>query len=256
MKSTILEQILANKRIEIDQRKQEKPLIANNNHPKIRDFLKFFQKGKLSIIAEIKKASPSKGVIRKDFDPIEIAKLYEKAGASAISVLTDEKYFMGSLNDLKLISEAVSLPLLRKDFIIDPYQIEEAYYAGASAVLIIVSALNEHQIKHFIKVTQSFTMTPLVEVHNEKELEIALESEAQVIGINNRDLKSFHTDLKQTEKLFSLIPKGKTIISESGINTNEDIGYLKSLGVDGALIGEAFMREKEIEKKVRSMVNI
>ncbi|MDH4129355.1 MAG: indole-3-glycerol phosphate synthase TrpC [Spirochaetota bacterium] len=256
MSKSVLEQILLDKRAEIERKKRDFPLVDVENPNVVNkiDFLKHFDRSKLFIIAEVKKASPSKGIIREDFNPVEIAKAYERAGASAISVLTDEKYFLGSLDFLKSIRKEVSVPLLRKDFIIDSYQIKEAYYAGASAILLIVAALSKDQLKEYIKIASAYSLSSLIEVHDEFELEIALDVEARLIGINNRNLNTFETNLNQTEKLISLIPKNKIVISESGINSLEDVKYLKSMGVSGLLIGEALMREKDIEKKLKSLI--
>ncbi len=255
MSNNILEEILEHKRLQVEEAKLNNKF-AKSDLAKMKNepFLKLFRKGKLSIIAEVKKASPSKGVIREDFNPVEIAQVYEKAGASAISVLTDEVYFQGSLNYLQDIKKELTLPLLRKDFIIDTYQIEEACAAGASAVLLIVAALNKIQLKEYIKTANNLSLTSLVEVHDEEEVEIALSAGAKVIGINNRNLKTFKTDLKQTEKLVKLMPDDIIIISESGINTPEDVRYLKALNIDGVLIGEAFMRERDIAKKFQEML--
>ncbi len=252
MSNGILDQILRDKRFEVEKLKISQPLkMPDKVKPTHIDFLSHHKKGQLFVISEIKKASPSKGIIREDFDPVEIAKIYESSGASAISVLTDEKYFKGKLSYLQRVSQEVILPLLRKDFIIDTYQILEAYYCGASAILLIVSALTSSQIKKYIGFANRLGLKALIEVHNEEELNTALEANGEIIGINNRDLKTFHTDLKQTEALIPMIPKDKIVISESGIHKPEDIEYLKSLGVDGVLIGEAFMRKPDIASQVR-----
>ncbi|MFH1825164.1 MAG: indole-3-glycerol phosphate synthase TrpC [Candidatus Firestonebacteria bacterium] len=204
-----------------------------------------------SIIAEVKKASPSKGIMRKDFNPVQIAKIYEKGKADAISVLTDNKYFKGNLSYLKRIKNMVSVPILRKDFIIDEYQIYESRYYGADAVLLIVSILTENKLRYFIKLAKKINMDCLVEVHSQKEIKTALKCNADIIGINNRDLRTFKTDLKTTERLIRYMPDNKIVISESGIKTKEDIKYLKSLGVDGVLIGETFMRSKNITSTLK-----
>jgi len=254
MSQTILDQILTDKYQEVQLGKAKRPVSELQTTKKVKSFLSSYSKDRFFLIAEIKKASPSKGIIREDFNPVDIARHYQNAGAGAISVLTDSKYFKGELSYLQAVSKAVEVPLLRKDFIIDPYQIAEARYAGASAVLLIVAALKPSQIEEYIHIAKSYDLDSLVEVHDEAELNIALERGAGIIGINNRDLKTFHTDITLTERLRKRIPDDKIIISESGINTAEDINYLKSLGVHGALIGEAFMREKDIEKKVRSVM--
>ncbi len=251
-----MDQILTDKRLEVEQYKKSQPLDLPEKVTEANiDFLSHYKKGQLFVISEIKKASPSKGIIRENFDPIEIAKIYESSGASAISVLTDEKYFQGNLSYLKRVSQQVQLPLLRKDFIIDTYQILEAYYSGASAILLIVSALSPGQIKEYIDFAHHLHLKALIEVHNEEELNTALEVGGEIIGINNRNLKTFHTDLKRTEDLITRIPKDKIVISESGIDKPEDIKYLKSLGVDGVLIGEAFMREEDIASQIRWLLS-
>lgn len=249
---TILDDIIDYKRFEVESHKKQETLLKlkDKGIPKGSPFLSHFTTDNMFLIAEIKKASPSKGIIREDFNPIEIAKIYEKSGASALSVLTDEKYFQGHLNYLVDVHREVSLPLLRKEFIIDPYQIEEAHFAGASAILLIAGVLNLSEIKDFYQQAEELNLSSLVEVHNEEELEIALKANAKIIGINNRDLKTFKTDLKHTEKLLKYLDKDKIIISESGINHHEDIKYLQSIGVHGVLIGEAFMRHDDISSKV------
>lgn len=204
----------------------------------------------LFIISEIKKASPSKGIIAEDFDPVQIAKAYDKAEVQALSVLTEEAYFKGSSQYLMQAREQTSKPILRKDFIFDPYQIYEARAIGSDCILLIVAMLSADELKSLIEVAQSIDMDVLVEVHDEQEALIAVEAGAKIIGINNRNLKDFTVDLKTTEKVKKVLPQDCYVISESGIHTREDFAYLESLGVHGVLIGESLMRAPNIEKKV------
>jgi indole-3-glycerol phosphate synthase len=210
----------------------------------------------IRIIAEVKKASPSKGVIREDFKPLAIAREYEAAGAAAVSVLTDEKYFQGSLEHLKLIKKDLILPVLRKDFIVDSYQIYESRDAGADAVLLIAAALpalGANGLQGLLNLTASLGMAALVEVHDEAELETALKSGARIIGINNRDLKTLQVDINTTIRLAPLVPDDRIIVSESGIKSHDDIVRLKEAGVAAFLIGEALMMEKDPGKKLKEL---
>jgi indole-3-glycerol phosphate synthase len=216
--------------------------------PKPESFYKAIKKEGLSIIGEVKKASPSKGLIKEDFNPVEIAKEYEKC-VDAISVLTEEHFFMGSLEYLKQVKSVVSIPVLRKDFIIDENQIYEARIKGASCVLLITAILEKEKLKEFINIAKSIYLDALVEVHTEEELNTALEAGAKIIGINNRNLKDFSVDLNTTLKLRELIPKEVLVISESGIYSEEDIKILKD--IDGVLVGESFMRCSDILKKAK-----
>lgn len=220
-----------------------------------KDFLSAIaQPDSINLIAEVKKKSPSKGIIREDFDPVMIAKAYEEYGASAVSVLTDEHFFAGSLNYLSSIREVINLPLLRKDFTIDPYQIYQARVAGADAILLIVAALTPNQIKEYQEIADSLSLASLVEVHTEEELEIALDANAEIIGINNRDLHTFNTSLDTTFKLRESIPDGKVIVSESGIYTREDVESLRNVGVHAILVGESLMRSPDIGEKVQELI--
>ncbi len=223
-----------------------------------RDFQKVLkrEKGKsIRLIAEVKKASPSQGVIREDFDPVQIASIYAKEGANAISVLTDEKFFQGKLSYLREIREKVELPLLRKDFTIDEYQIWEAAHAGADAILLIVAALEQKILQKLYNIaTRELGLSALVEVHTEDETKRALDIGATLIGINNRDLKTFQISLEVTKQIQPLIPKSHTLVSESGIKTKDDIAYLSELGIDALLIGETFMRSSDIGAKIRELL--
>jgi indole-3-glycerol phosphate synthase len=227
-----------------------------------RDFvsaLKNSRMGKVALIAEVKKASPSAGVICHDFDPIRIAREYEAAGASCLSVLTDEKFFQGSLEYLKQIRQAVKLPLLRKDFIIDERQIREAIAWGADAILLIVSILGDAELRRFHSLAAEAGLAALVEVHNEAELERALAVDAKLIGVNNRDLKSFKVDLGTTERLASQLreaPAGnqRVLVAESGINTHADVVRLAKAGANAILVGESLVKHGDIRAKVRELL--
>ena len=207
-----------------------------------------------AIIAEIKKGSPSKGIIRPDFDPLEIAEIYQNNGASCISVLTDEKFFMGHLRYLALIRETVSLPLLRKDFIIDPYQIHEARAAGADAILLIAACLELSQLQEFHALAKELHLDVLLEVHDEKEMEKALQTKCTLIGVNNRNLRTFVTDLGTTGRLASMIPANCLLVAESGINSRADIERLKGDGAGAFLVGESLLREEDIEAKLQELL--
>ena len=198
--------------------------------------------GRLAIIAEVKKASPSAGIIAKSFDPIAIAQNYQRAGADAISVLTDEQFFQGQLGYLAELREMVSVPLLRKDFILDELQIAQSAAAGADAVLLIVAALEQKQLVALSKAAEKYQLDALIEVHTVAELGRALDAAARIIGINNRDLTTFEVDLSVTEKLSEQVPDDIVLVSESGIKSPNDVEWLKSCGIDAILVGEALMR--------------
>jgi len=206
------------------------------------------------IIAEVKKGSPSKGVIRADFDPLETAIIYQDNGATCLSVLTDEHFFLGHLSYLALIREQVSLPLLRKDFIFDPYQIYQARAAGADAILLIAAMLDLAQLREFGAIARELSLDVLLEVHDEAELETALLTECNLIGINNRDLRSFVVDLSTAERLAKQIPSGKIIVAESGINSRQEIVRLTQQGLHAFLIGESMMREPDIGAKLQELL--
>jgi indole-3-glycerol phosphate synthase len=212
------------------------------------------RKGHINLIGEIKKSSPSKGIIRGDFNPLKIALTYQASGASALSVLTDERFFDGKLDYLKMVKERVTIPVLRKDFIIDEYQIYESALAGADAILLITHILTQEELNRYYHIAKELGMDVLVEVHNEEECEKALNSPASIIGINNRDLSTFEVDINTTQRLIRLIPDTKIIVSESGIESYEQVMFLKSLGVDAVLIGEVFMRADNIAEKIRELM--
>ncbi len=210
---------------------------------------------KINLIAEIKKASPSKGLIRKDFDPMEIAKIYADNKADAISVLTEDKYFLGRPEYVKKVSANINVPILAKDFFVDEGQVYEAAFNGASAILLIASILSRKELETLFEVASSLDMDSLFEVHNEKELELVLDAGAEIIGVNNRDLKTFKVDLAVSEELIPKIPSGKVVVSESGIESNYDVLKLKEIGAHAVLIGESFMRSDNIASKIEEIMH-
>ena len=254
-----LNQIIERKREEVAALKNkvsaEELLVKAAALPAPLDFRKAVTNHhKVHLIAEIKKASPSAGVIRKDFDPVKIAQVYQAYGASAVSVLTDKEFFSGHLSYIKHVKAAIRLPVLRKDFIIDAHQIYESRAAGADAILLIAQLLSLEELTAFIDLGRELGMGCLVEVHSEEDMEKAVRADADIIGINNRNLHTFKVDIHITTRLAKLIPKGKTIVSESGIGTHENIIYLHTLGVNAVLIGEAFMRSDDIGAKVKELL--
>lgn len=255
----ILSRIIEEKRRVIEEAKRLKPKEDLVNEAKNIYVKSAFKKNisrphHVNLIAEIKKASPSKGILRGDFNAVKIAITYQANGASAISVLTDERFFEGKLEYIKKIKENVSIPLLRKDFIIDEYQIYESVVAGSDAILLIAELLSTNEMISFYNLAASLGLDVLMEVHNEEDIEKALATDASMIGINNRDLHTFKVDLNVTQKLIRLIPQNKIKISESGIRSYEDVMFLKSLGVNAVLIGEAFMESSDIAAKMREIM--
>lgn len=249
----ILDEIVAKKKETLASGKATfdlKRLIEILKEVKIASFKDAIAKPGLSIIGEIKKASPSRGLIKPDFNPIALAKEYEWA-VDAISVLTEEHFFQGSPDYLKQVHETVLLPVLRKDFIISPLQIFEARELGASAVLLIAAILEKNILRDYLQITHGLGMDAIVEVHNEKELETALCVKADIIGINNRNLVDFTEDIQTTVKLRKHIPEEILVISESSIHTGEDIQILKKANINGILVGESFMKSGEIRLKAR-----
>jgi indole-3-glycerol phosphate synthase len=208
----------------------------------------------ISLIAELKKASPSRGVIRPDFNHLAIAAAYQEAGAQALSVLTEEDYFQGNLSYLSEVRGAVTLPLLRKDFILEPYQVYESRLYGADAILLIADLLTKDILSELMGIAASLGMDSLVEVHTEKELKKVLAMKVPLIGINNRDLHTLEVDPRTTERLFPLVPKDKTVVVESGLKSSQDILFLRILGVNAVLIGEAFMESSDIGDKVGQLM--
>ena len=246
--SDILDDILATKAREIAARKAATPVeeLRENITDKPRGFVEALRRstaaGRPGVIAEIKKASPSKGVIREDFDPQAIAKSYAASGATCLSVLTDEQYFQGADNYLRAARACVDLPVIRKDFIVDEYQITEARALGADCVLLIVAALNIMQLTVLNQAARGLGMDVLIEVHNRAELDAALSLSPNIVGINNRNLKTFETSLNTTLDLLSAIPDHVTVVTESGIASRDDVDAMRAQGVHCFLVGEAFMR--------------
>jgi len=251
---TILDRIIEQKKKEVQLLQERTEIIQETAYPK-RSFLEKLQTAEeLSIIAEYKRASPSKGLINNGVEPEVQAAIYEKSGASAISVLTDSTFFKGSFADLKAVREAVNLPILCKDFIISPLQIDVAAANGANIILLIVAALEESSLAELFHYAKSKGLEVLVEVHNKNELEKALKTGAKLIGVNNRDLKTFKVSLEVTEQLASIVKKsGAYLISESGIHTEQDADRVRNAGANGILVGEALMVSQDIEKSFSNL---
>ncbi len=259
MASNILDKIVAYKREFLARCMAQTPFeemaqLAEDAPESLSFFDGLIDVDDIAVIAEVKKASPSKGVIREDFDAVDIAKIYVKNGASALSVLTDEKFFQGSADYLTRISTVVDRPILRKDFTIDPYQIYEARAIGASAVLLIVSILTPGELSSFIATSRALGLDALVEVHEREELMVALDAGAEIVGINNRNLKTFDTSLDTTYGLIGHIPDDVLTVSESGIYTREDVVALRDAGADAVLVGESLMRESDIAAKLQELM--
>ena len=257
----ILDEIIANKRREVSDLQKKVPIAqltaAAAAQARPKPFSQTLRaRATVAIIAEIKKASPSAGVIREDFDPEKIATIYESHGAAAISILTDEKYFQGKLDYLKSVREHVKLPLLRKDFVVDPYQVVEARASGADAILLILSVLSRSQFAELAAAAHECHLQWLVEVHTIKEMERALSDDVRFIGINNRDLATFATDLRTTKKLAEIVPPEVVLVSESGIKRRADIELLSCFGVDAVLIGETLMREQNIGVELEKLTGV
>lgn len=258
----ILRKIVARKREEVETASARIPLteirsrLSDREDPP-RGFERALRDARFSgwtpVIAEVKKGSPSRGIIREDFDPVEIASVYGENGATCLSVLTDESFFHGSLSFLPLIREVVPLPLLRKDFIIDRYQLYEAYLAGADAVLLIAAILDPSSLRDLHDEARSLQLDVLIEVHDERELEKALGTPCGLVGINNRDLRTFVTDLTITERLAPLVPPERLVVAESGIQTRADVERLTAAGAGAFLVGESLMREADIGAKLREL---
>lgn len=253
----ILEKIVTQKMLDIKNRK--KVLSENELSKKFKKrnenvLKRALIKPGVSLIAEVKRASPSKGILRQDINPIKLAQTYEKAGATAISVLTEHHYFLGSTEDLIKVKNAVGLPILQKDFIVDSYQIYEANVLGADAILLIANILSKEKLMYFIRLAQGLGLDSLVEVHSRKELESALECEAEIIGINNRDLQTFRTDIRTTIELAPEIPKDKLIISESGIFSADAVEKVVQAGAKGFLVGEALVKSENVAQKIQELM--
>ncbi len=257
--TNILEKILAKKREEIAEAKSRRPVSELKSQlahaPPVRDFVKALREAEgIGLIAEVKKASPSAGIIREDFDPLGIARTYAESGASCLSVLTDEPFFQGRLDYLVQIRRSVPVPVLRKDFLLDPYQVLEARSAGADCVLLIAECLDDQSLRELYEETRNFGMSALIEIYEPENLERVLNLHPPMIGINNRNLRTFETKLEHTLELCPRIPEDCLIISESGIRTREDVLRLQEAGVQGILVGETLMRSDSISDKVKELL--
>lgn len=247
-----LDRIIEFKRKEVEKRKKRK--LKKRKFP-VLDFKKaLIRKDRVNLIAEIKKKSPSKGVISRNFDPVKIAFAYKEGGAVAISVLTDKKFFSGSLEYIGKIKKRINIPILAKDFFIDEYQILEAYSYGADAVLIIVSILSDNEIHNFLKLARKLKIDAVVEVHTGDDIRRALIANADIIGINNRDLKTFKVDITTTTGLIKFIPGNRIVISESGIKNSSQVRYLADNNVDAVLIGETLIKSNNISEKISELL--
>jgi len=254
----MLDKIIAQKREEVEQRKKVATItylqqrIARQK-PAL-DLAPALKGDHVRLIAEVKQASPSRGTLSLNFNPIELARTYAEGGAAAISVLTEANYFMGSIEHLAAIKEVVGLPLLRKDFIFDLYQIYESRAYGADALLLITSILSQEQLKELVSLSHSLGLRCLVEVHNEGEVKRAVLSEAEIIGINNRDLNTFTVDITTTRRLRPLIPQERIVVSESGIKSKRDIEKLRKWGVDAVLVGETLVTAGDVPAKMKGLI--
>ena len=254
----MLDRIIIQKGEEVELRKKSMPLsslkesIAQRQMP--LDFALALGGDHTRLIAEVKRASPSRGILCPDFAPVELAKSYAQGGAAAISVLTEANYFDGSIDHLAAIREEIRLPLLRKDFIFDPYQVYESRAYGADALLLIVAILSQEQLEELLWLSQNLSLSCLVEVHNQAEVERALLSQAKIIGINNRNLDTLDVDINTTQQLRPLIPRGKIVVSESGISSRGDIEKLKGWGVNAVLVGEALVTAADVQDKMRELI--
>jgi indole-3-glycerol phosphate synthase len=257
-RGTILDEIMAHHREQLPKTMRDVPLadlravVATAAPP--RDFAAALRAPGVSLIAECKKASPSKGLLVRDYDPARLARTYERAGARAISVLTDARHFQGSLEDLRDVKEAVRVPVLRKDFIFDPYQVYEARAAGADAVLLIAAVLGDGDLGELLALTHRLGMTALVEVHTETEVGRVLPMGPKVIGVNNRDLQTFEVDFGLAARLRALIPAEIAVVGESGLRTPEDVKTMAAAGVDAVLVGETLLRSKDVAGATRALV--
>ncbi len=264
----ILEEIVWHKEVEVAKMRDRLPLmqlrqqVATVEAPK--DFLAALRNGKTSpaLIAEVKKASPSKGIIRADFNPAAIAKAYESGGASCLSVLTDSKFFQGSFDNLSLVRQTVDLPLLCKEFVIYPYQIYFARAKGADAVLLIAAILKDQDLKYFVKIVQSLGMTPLIEVHTLEELDRVLAiNDVTLVGINNRNLQNFSVNLSTTKEILEarkeiLQSRNILVVSESGLHTPQDIDFVENAGAAAVLIGESLVKQSDIQAAIKNLFSV
>lgn len=253
----ILEEIAAKRRVQLARDKSGVPLETIKRRaeaaPEPKNFRAALRRGRLSVIAEVKRASPSKGLICPDFHPVEIAQAYEAAGADALSVLTEEAYFQGSSDYLREIRRVVPLPILRKDFILDPYQIYEARVLGADAILLIAALLDARTLREYAELAASLGLACVMEAHDERELAGVLEAGGAIVGVNNRDLKTFRVDLNTTARLARLVPEECVLVSESGISERKDMERLRNAGADAVLIGETLMRSGDAAETLRGL---
>ncbi len=257
---TILDEIILHKRSEVAAAKAQRPLpelLARiSDAPPVRSFLTALKATSApALIAEVKKASPSVGLIREDFDPVQIARTYEQAGAACLSILTDEKFFQGHLDFLHSIRHAVRIPVMRKEFIIDRYQIAEARVAGADCVLLIAECLTDQELHDLYGYCRDLGMDALIELYDQENVERVLATGTQLIGINNRDLRSFQTSLEHTFALKKMLPDNVLLVSESGIRTHADILRLRSAGVGAVLVGETLMKQSDIAAAVHDLMS-
>jgi len=257
----ILDEILSHKKQELIQKKRRVSLAelrqVASDQPPVRDFAAAIKGDDIKLIAEIKKASPSRGTIRSEFNPVAIASTYANSGAAAISVLTEVSYFQGRLEYLQAVRNALgenSIPLLRKDFLFDPYQVYESLTNGADCILLIVSVLSSEQLAEMLDISHRLNLSCLVEVHNEDEVEIAQASGARIIGINNRDIRTLKVDATTTERLRPLIPRDRIVVSESGIKSRSDVEKCRKLQVDAILVGQTLMGASDIAKRIREIM--
>ena len=257
--ATVLDKIVAKKWQEIDEAKQQVPAEQLRDQlassPPVRDFFSAIESdADVSLIAEVKKASPSKGLIRADFDPVQIAQTYQQFGATCISVLTDESFFQGHLDYLRAVRQAVEIPVLRKDFILDSYQLLEARTAGADAVLLIAECLDDCNLRKLHNEAIELGMTPLVEFYEPQNCVRVLEAGATLIGINNRDLRTFETDLQHTVRQRQHIPDDCLVVGESGIHSNDDVRMLAAANINAVLVGEHLMSQQDIGQAVTALL--
>jgi indole-3-glycerol phosphate synthase len=254
----MLDKIVSQKREEVKQRKTVATMAylqeRIGRQKPVLDLALALKGDHIRLIAEVKQASPSRGILTSNFSPTKLARTYAEGGAAAISVLTEANYFGGNIEHLAAIKEAVGLPLLRKDFIFDPYQVYESRAYGADALLLIAAILSQGQLKELISLSHSVGLKCLVEVHNEGEVERAVFSAAEIIGINNRDLNGFSVDINTTRRLRPLVPKGKIVVSESGIKSKRDIEKLGKWGVDAVLVGEALVTASDVRAKMKELL--
>lgn len=248
--------ILDEKRKEVARlKKRGLSIVRSDNLPPIRDFKGAISKpNRINLIAEIKFASPSTGVIREKTDPLSIARIYEEAGAAAISLLTDKRFFEGDLDQLPHLKRAISLPILRKDFVMDEVQVKESFLYGADAILLIARILSQQQLKKLVDMCKELGLSALTEIHDRHDLEKALDCGAEIIGINNRDLDTFDVDLRTTLELAPLVPERCIAVSESGISSGEDIRLFRKYAVSAVLVGTSLMRSDDIKLKAQELV--